>query len=215
VSLRVQLVLEGNLEKFSKDVQAKLAFVTRYAVETYAKKLQLALREDTRGAGLGEGVANAWRLNIYDAASGSPAAMVYSKAPMIVRAFGQDTTITAHEGHLYLAIPTENVPRLGNRRMTPVDVEARFNQDLIFIPSGHGTVLAFVNVIPAKSGHGFRAPTKGRLAQGRHTQMVLMFVMVQQVHLRKRLNWPELFADAKEGFETYLAETVADALAED
>ncbi len=211
MSLRVQLVLEGNLEKFSKDVHAKLAFATRGAVETYAKKLQLALREDTRGA-LGEGVANAWRLNVYDAASGSPAAMVYSKAPMIVTAFGNDTTITAKGGHLYLAIPTDNVPRLGNHRMTPVEVEARFNQDLVFLPSHSGATLAFVNVVPAKSGKGFRPPTQGRIAQGRKTQMVLMFVMVQQVHLRKRLNWPQLFADAKEGFEQYLGETVASAL---
>lgn len=212
MSLRVQLALEGNLEKFSKDVQAKLAFATRYAVETYAKKLQLDLREDTRGAGLGEGVANAWRLNIYDEASASPTGLVYSKAPLIVAAFGQDTTITAHGGHLYLAIPTANVPGIGNRRMSPVEVEARFNQDLIFLPSHTGSTLAFVNVVPAKSGKGFRPATKGRIAQGRQAQMVLMFVMVQQVHLRKRLNWPQLFADAKAGFEDYLGEAVAGAL---
>ena len=212
MSLRVQLALEGNLEKFSKDVQAKLAFAVRYAVETFAKKLQLDLREDTRGAGLGEGVANAWRLNIYDEASSSPSALVYSKAPLIVTAFGNDTTITATGGHLYLAIPTDNVPSIGNRRMSPVEVEARFNQDLVFLPSHSGATLAFVNVVPAKSGKGFRPPAQGRIAQGRKTQMVLMFVMVQQVHLRKRLNWPQLFADAKEGFEQYLGETVASAL---
>jgi hypothetical protein len=48
MSLQVKLALHGNLEKFTKDVQARLAFATRAAVETFAKRLQLALRQDTR-----------------------------------------------------------------------------------------------------------------------------------------------------------------------
>ena len=211
MSLRVSLALQGNLQKFTKDVQSKLAFATRSAVETYAKRLQLALRDDTRQGGLGDRVANAWRLTVYPN-SGAPAALVYSKAPLIVTAFSQDTTITPHDGHLWLAIPTDNVPRFGNRKLTPEQVQNKFNQDLIFIPARPGTSLAFVNVIPARSGHGFRPPTKGRVAQGRATELVLMFVMVQQVHLRKRLDWPQLMAEAKAGFEEFFSDAIAKAL---
>lgn len=212
MSLQVRLALEGNLEKFSKDVQAKLAFAEKNAIVSYATKLKLDLRDDTRKGGLGEGVANAWQQKEYDNSTGAPAVLVYSKAPLIETAFSQDTTITARDGHLWLAIPTDNVPRLGNHKMTPQEVELRFNQDLIFRTTKPGTALAFVSVIPAHSGKGFRPPTKGRLAQGRGTQLVLMFVMVKQVHLRKRLDWPTIMADAKTGFEDFLGKTIEAAL---
>lgn len=205
MSLQVRLAFEGNLQKFSKDIQDKLAFVARYAVETYGKRLQLALQDDTRAGGLGDRVAKAWQLKVYKDSPLQPAALVYSKAPEIVTAFSNDTTITAHDGHLYLAIPTDNVPRSGNHRMTPEEVEIRFNQKLTFLSTRPGEALAFVNASPMKRGN-FRSPTKGR------SQLVLMFVMVQQVHLAKRLSWPQLMADAKDGFADFYAAALADAL---
>jgi hypothetical protein len=212
MSLQVRLALEGNLEKFTKDVSAKLAYAAQYAIETYAKRLELALRDDTRSGALGDKVANAWQLKIYKDNPASPAALVYSKAPEIVTAFAGDTTITARGGHLYLAIPTDNVPQIGNKRMSPADVEARFSQKLIFLPGRPGTVLAFVSAVAAKSGHGFRPASKGRVSAARPAQLVLMFVMVQQVHLTKRLDWPRLMADAKDGFADFYDEALADAL---
>jgi hypothetical protein len=213
MSLQVQLALEGNLRAFSEDVQKKLAYATKYAIAAYGERLKLRLREDTRAGGLGDGVANAWRANDYSGGDQlNPAVLVYSKAPLIVTAFSADTTIAAKNGHLWLAIPTDNVPRIGNHKMSPQEVEIRFNQDLKIVTTKPGAALAFVSVIPAKSGHGFRPPTPGRVAQGRKTEMVLMFVMVQQVHLRKRLDWPTIFADAKDEFERFLGKTIETAL---
>lgn len=214
MSLQVRLALTGNLESFTKEVSGKLALAAKVATVAYATDLKLKLREDTRSGGLGDRVANAWQQKEYDSASGVPAVLVYSKAPLIVTAFGADTTIVTKNGALYLAIPTENVPRNGNRRLTPVEVEARFDQDLILKHGRPGVVLAFVNVMVARSGKGFRPRTKGRLAQGQKPQLILMFVMVAQVHLRKRLNWPDIFASAQEGFADYLGDAVKDALAD-
>lgn len=209
MSLQVRLALEGDLEKFTKEVTAKLSRAAAVAVEGYARRLELALRDDTRQGGLGDKVANAWQLKLYSDSPDKPAALVYSKAPLIVTAFSADTTIVAHNGHQWLAIPTDNVPRLGNRRMAPSDIEARFGQKLIFLATRPGTALAFVNARQSVSGK-FRAPHGAK--QTKSTQLVLMFVMVQQVHLRKRLDWPAIMADAKDKFPDFFGEAIAAAL---
>lgn len=213
MSLQVRLALEGNLEKFTKEVTAKVAAVGRSAVEAYGRRLQLSLRDDARTGGLGDGVAKAWQLKVYGNQS-APAAFVYTKAPTIVSAFGQDTTIAARDGHLWLAIPTDNVPGYARHRMNPAEVEASFHQKLIFLDVKPGVALAFINAVTAKNKRGFRAPTERRVKAGRALRLVLMFVMVQQVHLRQRLNWRRIMADAADGFEQYLGEQIAAALAD-
>jgi hypothetical protein len=197
MSLQVQLALRGDLTKFIKDVNGTIARAARNAVEAYAKRLQLALRDDTRQGGLGDRVANAWRLNTYTDQQ-NPAALIYTRAPLIVSAFGADTTIVPHDGHLWLALPTDNVPSTYHHAMTPAEVQIKFNQKLIFRGvQNAGVALAYIK--------------KGK---GRRAQLVLMFVLVRQVHLRQRLNWQRLMADAKAGFEQYFGEQIAAALAD-
>ena len=56
MSLQVKLALEGNLEKFTKDVTKRLSVAAVTAVESYARRLELKLRDDTRQGGLGNKV---------------------------------------------------------------------------------------------------------------------------------------------------------------
>lgn len=155
------------------------------------------LRDVTRAAGLGEKLANAWRGETYPKATNSlePASYVWTKAAKIIGAFAQGATITPTDGRRYLAIPTEHVPLKGRgRRMTPVEVEAAFNQDLIVRKGKGGRLLAFVDVIPAKNKRGFRPVTKGRVRQGRTSKLVLMFILVRSVQLGKRID-PDAVAE--------------------
>lgn len=217
MNLQVKLAFEGNLAGFGDNVHKALAVGVRTAAERMATIAKLKLREDTRAGGLGDKVANAWQQRVYpDGASKSlhPAGFVYSKAPLIVNAFAADTTIVPKLG-IALAIPTDNVPRHGNKQMTPVEVEAQFNQDLILRPGKKpGVTYAFVKVIRAKSGRGFRSPTKGRIKQGRAAELILMFVFVRQVHLQKRLNWPEIFVEMQSEWAGILGAEVERALAD-
>jgi len=149
------------------------------------------LRDDVEGAGLGRRLANTWRGKVFPGGGSSftPAGFVWSKAAKIVGAFATGATILPTDGRRYLAIPTNNVPlKARGRRMTPVEVEATFNQDLIVRMGRGGRKLAFVNVIAAKNKRGFRAATKGRLAQGRQVKLVLMFILVPAVRIPKRID---------------------------
>lgn len=149
------------------------------------------LRDQVEAAGLGARLANTWRGQTFPKAGDSldPAGFVWSKAAKIIGAFADGATILPTGGRRYLAIPTDNVPLKGRgRTMTPLEVEVAFNQDLIIRNGRRGHKLAFVNVIAAKNRRGFRAPTKGRLAQGRTAKLVLMFILTPSVVLAKRLD---------------------------
>jgi hypothetical protein len=157
----------------------------------------------------------------------SPAVYVKNAAPEIVTAYAGGATIRGRQG-LWLAIPTENVPRVmrgGNHaavgrrgtrfqsRATPLEVESLYDQDLIFIPGRGGQMLAFID--KTLRGRLKRARAKGRSVEGvraRFDNLVLMFVMVRQVTLRKRLDWPRIFDDLAKGWAQLFPAEIAAAL---
>ena len=214
MSLQVKLAFEGNLGSYVEQTHLRIAAGARRAAERQAADAILALRQDTRPA-LGERVANAWRADVFPKSASkhthAPAVLVYSKAPKIITAFGETTTIHAKNA-VYLAIPTENTPRKGRRLATPVEVEAMFNQDLILIHGRGQQFLAFVDAIAAKSGRGFRKPTGRRIVAGRARKLVLMFVMVRQVTLQKKLNYKAIFSDLERQWPDLFASEIANAL---
>lgn len=214
MNLQVKLAFEGNLTDFARATHLRIAAGARKAAEEQAADAKLRLRQDTRPA-LGDRVANAWRADVYPKSAAqhthSPAVQVYSNAPKIVTAFGDATVITA-KNTAYLAIPTENTPNKGRRKATPLEVEGIFNQDLIIFHGRGQQLLAFVDVVKARNGKGFRQKTKGRSKQGRASDMVLMFVFVRQVGLKKLLNWKTIFVDLQKNWEDLFPREIAAAL---
>jgi hypothetical protein len=163
------------------------------------------LRRQVVAAGLGTRLANSWRGVSYPTggSSLSPAGYVYSNAVAIIDAFSRGATIRPAHGANYLWIPTKNVPRARRRvdrsgrtlrggRMSPEEVENFFNGDLIVLRGRNGGLLAFIDVIAARNGAGFRGRTKGRVAQGRQVRRLLMFVLRRTVKLPKLIDPPAL-----------------------
>lgn len=178
--------------------------LTRTARQMTAS-IKADLRAETVSGGLGPRVANAWRGETYPKGRDSmgPASYVKTNAPRIIDAFSRVQVILPTDGRRYLAIPTKNVPLKGRgRKMTPVEVEASFNQDLILRPSRtrRSAFLGFVNVIQAKNLKGWRRATAGRLAQGRAVKLVLMFVFVRSVKTRQRLDLAAVAARASAAY---------------
>lgn len=214
MNLQVKLAFRGDLSGYAQQVHLRIAAGAREAVEIQAPRAKLALRQDTRPA-LGDRVANAWRADIYPKSASvhthAPAVFVYTNAPKIITAFSDATTIVAQNAR-YLAIPTENTPRKGRRYATPLEVEGIFNQDLIMFRGRGQQILAFVDVVKAKSGKGFRRGTPRRAAAGRKSEMVLMFILVRQVRLQKRLNTKAIFDDLGRGWKELFPAKIAEHL---
>jgi hypothetical protein len=123
------------------------------------------------------------------------ASLVYTKAPQIIRAFDEGALIRSKRGR-FLAIPTENAPRKGTdgKRISPSTFpEHRFGP-LRFVPRLSGPSLLVVDGLRAsfsrKTGElrGFRRATGRAPQSGAGLTTVVMFLLVPQVKLPKRLD---------------------------
>jgi hypothetical protein len=181
------------------DMQAELRDIERGAAagtEAAGRGLKAELRRQVASAGLGQRLARTWRDKHYDNRGLDAASLVYTKAPQIIRAFDEGTVIGPKRSR-FLAIPTENAPRrgVGGKRISPSTFpEHRFGP-LRFVLRPSGPSLLVVDGVRAsfsrKTGElrGFRrASDRARRSTGAGLTTVVMFVLVPQVKLPKRLD---------------------------
>ncbi|KAA0572224.1 hypothetical protein FZ983_32150 [Azospirillum sp. B21] len=201
---------KGLLDEFTEDAARRLTDVTEHAAET--------MREEMRGAMRSAGLGNLGRALGYSAYPGGnraslhPAAEVYvrGRAPSaakwegIIDAFNEGATIRSKRG--WLAIPTKNCPKGSRGRfLTPDEVAERFGP-LRSIAAGK-SVLLFADVVSGKSG-GVRRATSGRTSQGREAKLVLMFVLVREATIRKRLDLDAVVREWQARFPAMIADAV-------
>jgi hypothetical protein len=180
------------------DMQAELRHVER-AVASGTREagrgLKAELRRQVASAGLGQRLANSWRDKHYPNQKLDAASLIYTKAPQIVRAFDQGAVIRSKRGR-FLAIPTENAPRKGTdgRRIKPSTFpEHRFGP-LRFVPRQTGPSLLVVDGLRASYSRqtgdlrGSRRATERTRRSGQGLTTVVMFLLVPQMKLSKRLD---------------------------
>ncbi len=196
----VQITLGGNAAASLHQEADSVIAAAAGGVTDATASLEQTLRRQVVGAGLGQRLAGTWRSQVFPPTATKAAGEVWTVAPLIIEGFDEGATIIARNGSRWLAIPTANVPPRAwgskapgghpRRLMTPVEVEAAFNRDLRMIqpPGRQVAYLIMEQLVAARSGCGFRQATRRRLAQGRSAQPVLMFLLVPQVTLAKRLD---------------------------
>lgn len=191
--MRLIAALEGDLESYIADELKAAERATSAGINAAANGLKSDLRQQVRSAGLGNRLAQAWRSESYPRgrASINAAALVFSKAPLIHRAFNEGALIRSKSG-FWLAIPTEaagKAPR--GQRMTPALFERMTGLQLqmVYRPGKPGLLVAQgrlsrrgtakANVTRGKNGAYTR--TTGRTS-------IVAFVVVPQVRLRRLLD---------------------------
>jgi Family of unknown function (DUF6441) len=121
--------------------------------------------------------------------------LVYTRAPQIIRAFDEGAVIRSRRGR-FLAIPTENAPskKTDGKRISPRTFpEHRFGL-LRFVPRSSGPSLLVVDRLGASYSRqtgqlrGFRRATDRARRSGQGLTTVVMFLLVPQVKLSKRLD---------------------------
>jgi Family of unknown function (DUF6441) len=183
--------LQADVHAELRDFDRAVAAGTRKA----GRGLRTELRRQVTSAGLGQRLANSWRDNHYPNRKLDAASLVYTKAPQIIRAFDDGAVIRSRRGR-FLAIPTENAPRKGTdgRRFSPGTFpEHRFGP-LRFVPRQSGPSFLVADGLRAsfsrKTGElrGFRRATDRARRSGQGLTTVVMFLLVPQAKLRKRLD---------------------------
>ena len=204
----------------TKIVAVIVADVLKGAEEAVTRGVRQAgegLKHDWRAqltsARLGQRLANSIRGEHYPKgrSSISAAALVFSRAPKLIDAFDRGVTIRAKNG-LWLAIPTPAAGRArGGKKITPRAWEQRTGRRLRFVyRRGVPSLLVAEQARITKRGLAVASRSK----TGRGAVTAPIFLLVPQVHLRKRLdldraarswegrlpelvvaNWPELKAE--------------------
>ena len=191
--MRLEAAVRGNLHAFmQKQAQAAEIAVTK-AVKEITENVKQELRQQVVSAGLGKRVSNAWKAKYYPSGgvSISIAGFVFSKAPDIIRSFNEGALIKGKNG-LFLAIPTSAAPKrgIGGKRITPSNFPQHSLGHLRFIYRKNGPSLLVVDNLRAGTGKrgGFRKASDTSLRTGRGLTTVIMFILLPQVKMKKRLD---------------------------
>lgn len=156
------------------------------AIREAGTGLKTAWRGQITGAGLGRRLANSIRSQSYPKAGESlnAAALVWSKAPVIVGAHNSSPLIRSKNG-FWLAIPTPAAGKSARGgRITPGEWERRSGLRLRFVYRRRGPSLL---VAEGRLNARGRA-VASRSRTGRGVTTVPIFLLVPQVKLPKRLD---------------------------
>lgn len=194
--MKLSLAVQGKLKDIIDQDLKNGAIATTRGIKTSGEKLKQELRADVVSAGLGNRLSKSWRLISYPLRgnSMSASAVVFTKAPQIIRAFSEGAVIKSKQGK-FLAIPTDEAPKkgIGGKRIRPSNFpEHRFGPLRYVKRRGKPDLLVVDSVRITKTGRvgrrlkGGSYTKTGRLKKGVVT--VVMFVLVPQVSLPKKLN---------------------------
>lgn len=190
----IRAEIQGDLERMLAAELKGAETAVSAAIREAGEGLKGDWRQQITSAGLGERLARTIRANVYPKgqASMSAAAVVYSRASKIVDAFDRGATIRSKDG-FWLAIPTPAAGRgLRGKKITPGEWERRHGQRLRFIyRAGQPSLLVAEKFRITKRGRA----VKSRSKTGRGQVTAVIFLLVPQVTLRKRL---DLARSAKE-----------------
>lgn len=191
--MRLEAAITGNLHKFMREqVKAAETAVTAGVTEI-TNEIKNDLRQQVISAGLGARLAKTWRAKIYPKGSKSieAAGWIFSKVPEIIHAFSDSVVIKSKHG-FFLAIPTSAAPKrgIGGKRITPSNFPEHSLGRLRFVYRRGAPSLLVVDNLRAGTGKrgGFRKASDSAQRTGRGLTTVVMFILVPQVTLRKRLD---------------------------
>ncbi|NEU15097.1 hypothetical protein G3T14_24015 [Methylobacterium sp. BTF04] len=191
-----------DIAELMSGAEVQVAKSVTAGMRTVTNGLKMDLRGEVVAAGLGQRLANTWRGQTFPTVGDSveAAAYVSTNASKLIDAFNRGVTIVA-KGGKYLAIPTQDagVRMVSGRRakgstgntLTPAIWQRETGVKLRFVPTKTGGVLvadAFYRR-QAKRYQGrksFRTIKEAGPSSGR--SFVVIFVLVRQAKLRKRLD---------------------------
>lgn len=192
--MRLDAAIRGSLPKY----MAQQLEAAQTAVTGGVSEITTHIKDDLRGqvtnAGLGAKLAKSWQAKVYPKGKKSleAAGWVFSKAPKIIRAFNDGALIRSKDGW-FLAIPTDAAPKrgVGGKRINPSNFPEHSLGRLRFVYRPGAVSLLVVDGLRASFGKrgGFRKASDSALKSGRGLATVVMFFLVPQAKLKKRLDY--------------------------
>jgi len=215
------LAATGNLEDFIDqeiEVIERGAMDAAYKMEARGKGL---LRADVRKGGLGPKLANTWRARTFPdrAKSMTPKVRFSNNAQLIINAFQHGERIKSAKG-FDLPIPTDDFlssisdrQRSQNRKNLIRLAEQKFGK-LRFVPvPGERFSLLVADSLQRSRGRrgGFRVASESAKRR-RKTESVVLFILVPEARLKKRLNYEAIERDLERDWFDVMAQEISASL---
>ena len=192
--MRIDAAIKGSLPKFmEKQVAAAEAAVTS-GVKEIADNVKADLRAQVVAAGLGAPMSKTWKTAFYPKGKKSLSAtgLIFPDMPEVIRAFNDGALIRSKDG-FFLAIPTPAAPKrgIGGKRISPSTFPEAALGKLRFVYRPGRVSLLVVDGLRAGTGKrgGFRKASESAQRTGRGLATVVMFFLVPQAKLKKRLDY--------------------------
>lgn len=191
--MKLRVEITGDLQKLTKREIALGESAATQAMRAAAVALKTRWREDIIAAGLGTRLSKAVQSESYPEGENSlnAAAMVWTNAPKIIKAHQEGVTIRSKKG-LFLAIPTPAAGKsLRGGRVSPAEWERRTGLRLQFVYRRNGPSLLVAE--GRQNSRGLLVESRSK--KGRNRASAVIFTLVPQVKLPKRL---DLYASAEQ-----------------
>lgn len=195
-SFQLKVALEGNWEKELAQGRKRVEYAAKEAMKEAGGDLKAKLQADVMASGMADNrphrLAKTWQARFYPNNGYNAAALIYSKAPLIIQAFEQGVEVRSSKGK-WLAIPNPELnfkmprgwARLKGRRNIIAAYAAKYGK-LNFVPTKQRNLALLVaNLRQTKAG-AYAAPTEASLRHGR-TKSIIVFYLVPSVRLPKLL----------------------------
>ena len=191
--MKLTAAIIGSFEKGMRAEINRIEWAIPKGLGAAALGLKTELRRQVTGAGLGQRLANTWRSRTFPNRGHDAAALVWSKAPHLIRLYDKGAIIRSKQG-FYLAIPTPAAGRFGDRRqkITPGAWERIHGIRLRFVYRRSGPSLLVADNVRLTS-RGRAASNIGRRQGASYSRLsgrttVPLFILVPQVSVKKRLD---------------------------
>lgn len=220
LDLQLKAALEGRFEDEIASAQAWLAAAVTKAADEASENVLTKLRLDVENSGLRGAVRlkTTWRKKRYPERGDSldPASWLYSKMPAVVEAFERGATVSSPSG-LWLTIPNPDVwPVRSKRRKgrtSMLDIaEARFGPLRFIYRPGHKVHLLVADVRASQKKGGFRKASARALKTGRDLATVVVFFVVKEARLARRLKGATIRERASRDFPADVARRLPNIL---
>ncbi len=191
--MRLEAAIRGDLKKMMKEEAAAAEVAVTKGVVEGTLGLKGELRAQVEHSGLGPNMAKTWKHKRYPPSGYSmgAAGLVYADMPQVIRAFMEGTVIRSPHG-FFLAIPTPAAPKrgVGGKRISPSNFPEHSLGKLRFVYRKGRPSLLVIDNARAGTGKrgGFRKASATALRTGRGLTTVVMFILLPQVYLKKRLD---------------------------
>lgn len=183
---QLKAALVGDFDAEMERGRKRVVYAAQAGLRDVADELKTKLQADVANSGLANAgkLAKTWRSRIYPNRGDNPAALISSKAPLIVEAFERGAEVVSPRG-AWLAIPNPALQfkpprnRGAGRRSIIAVYERRYGKLRYQATRRRNLALLVTDLRQTKSG-AYRVPTEAGRAKGRF-QSIVVFYLVPKI----------------------------------